>query len=155
MARAFAQWRRPGSTCGGALVLMLRDFWPGAGWGLLDDQGAPKPCWQALADVLQPIAVLITDEGMNGLHAHVLNETAQARRFHLQLRATRGDAVVADARRAVDVAARGALTVPCAAMLDFFMDLNWSHRFGPRPCDTITCTLFDESGAALAVAHAP
>lgn len=153
MARAFSDWRRPGSSCRGALVLMLRDFWPGAGWGLLDDEGAPKPCWEALKRVLQPIAVLLTDEGMNGLYAHVLNETARARRFQLRLRATLGEAVVAQAQRELDVPARGAVTVPCAAMLDHFLDLNWSHRFGPRPCDTVACALLDETGATLSAAE--
>lgn len=153
MARAFSEWRRPGSSCRGALVLMLRDFRPGAGWGLLDDEGAPKPCWDALKRVLQPVAVLLTDEGMNGLYAHVLNETARARRWRLRLRATLGEAVVAEGQRDLEVAARRAVTVPCAALLDHFLDLNWSHRFGPRPCDAIVCTLLDETGATLSTAQ--
>ena len=153
MARTFSDWRRPGSTCRGALVLMLRDLWPGAGWGLLDDQGVPKPCWEALKRVLQPIAVLLTDEGMNGLSAHVLNETGRARRLRLRLRATLGEVTVADAQRDLDVPARGAVTVPCAGLLDHFLDLNWSHRFGTRPCDAVVCALLDETGATLSAAE--
>jgi beta-mannosidase len=152
MARAFSEWRRPGSTCRGALILMLRDLWPGAGWGLLDDQGASKPCWDELKAALQPVTVLITDEGMNGYYAHVINETKRPRRLRLELRASLRDVQVADARRDVDVPARGALTIPCADMLDHFMDLNWSHRFGPRACDEIVCTLLDETHAVLATA---
>jgi beta-mannosidase len=153
MARAFGEWRRPGSSCGGALVLMLRDFWPGAGWGLLDDRGVPKPCWHALKEALQPVALLVTDEGMNGLYAHVLNETPNALRCVLQLRATRGGVQVAQGRRDLDLPARGATSVACASMLDHFMDLNWSHRFGPPPCDVVSCVLQDETGAVLASAR--
>jgi beta-mannosidase len=153
MVRAFSEWRRPGSTCRGALVLMLRDFWPGAGWGLLDDQGAPKPCWEELKRVLQPIAVLVTDEGMNGWYAHVLNETAQPRQLRLRLRATLAGVAVAQAQRDLELPARGAVTVPCAALLDHFLDLNWSHRFGPRPCDAVVCTLLDETGSTLSMAE--
>jgi hypothetical protein len=60
---------------------------------------------------------------------------------------------VAEAQRAIDVPARGAITVPCASMLDHFMDLNWSHRFGPAPCDLVSCVLQDETGKALARAR--
>ncbi|HTH80354.1 MAG TPA: glycoside hydrolase family 2 protein, partial [Ramlibacter sp.] len=155
MARCFSEWRRPGSSCRGALVLMLRDLMPGAGWGLLDHTGTPKPCWDALKPVLQPLAVLITDEGMNGYYAHVVNEKTESRRLQLQLRATLGDVVVAYAKRDIDIPARGAITVPCASMLDHFIDLNWSHRFGPRPCDVVTCTLLDETGSIVSQVHAP
>src|SRR5213076_636346 len=123
-------------------------------WGLLDDQGVPKPCWHALTRVLQPVTVLITDEGMNGLYAHVLNEMAQPRRLKLQLRASRsGDVPIANAERELEVPARGAITVPCASLLDQFMDLNWSHRFGPPPCDLVRCTLRDETGVVMADAR--
>lgn len=155
MARCFSEWRRPGSTCKGALVLLLRDLVPGAGWGLLDDQGTPKPCWDALAPVLQPLALLVTDEGMNGYYAHIVNERPQARRLKLQLRATLGDVAVADAARDIDVPGRGAITVPCASLLDHFLDLNWSHRFGPRPCDVVTCTLLGEDGGIVSQVRAP
>jgi beta-mannosidase len=154
MTQAFAEWRRPGSTCGGALVLMLRDLWAGAGWGLLDDRGIAKPCWYALARALQPVTVTITDEGMNGLHAHVLNDTAQSRRLQLRMRAWRdGEVQVAAAQSAVEIEAHGACTIPLASMLDHFMDLNWSHRFGPPPCDVVSCFLEDESGAVIARVH--
>jgi hypothetical protein len=73
----------------------------------------------------------------------------------LQLCATLGDVVVAYAKRDIDIPARGAITVPCASMLDHFIDLNWSHRFGPRPCDVVTCTLLDETGAIVSQVRAP
>ena len=74
MADVFGEWRRPESGCGGGIVLWLRDVVPGAGWGLLDHEGRPKPAALALAPTLQPTAVWFVDEGLNGLDVHVAND---------------------------------------------------------------------------------
>ncbi|MEJ6022200.1 glycoside hydrolase family 2 protein [Ramlibacter sp. PS4R-6] len=154
MAAAFSEWRRAGSSCGGALVLMLRDLWAGAGWGLLDDQGVPKACWHALRGVLQPVALLITDEGLNGLCLHAINESAEARELTLTLKAWQGgDVQVAQGGRPIALAPRSAVAIPAAELLDHFIDLNWSHRFGPPPCDVVACNLLDSQGRAVARAH--
>jgi beta-mannosidase len=154
MHAAFSEWRRPQSSCAGALVLMLRDFWPGAGWGVMDDEGNPKPCWHALRRALQPVTVLLTDEGLNGLCAHVVNETAHAQRLHIELQAWHaGDVSVAKAEQGIEVPARGTLSIPAAAMLDHFMDLSWSYRFGAPPCDVVLCSLRNGQGVRIARAH--
>ena len=74
MADVFGEWRRPESGCGGGIVLWLRDLVPGAGWGLLDHEGRPKPAALALAPTLQPTAVWFVDEGLNGLDLHVAHD---------------------------------------------------------------------------------
>ncbi|HUR89957.1 MAG TPA: glycoside hydrolase family 2 protein [Ramlibacter sp.] len=154
MAAAFSEWRRPGSACGGALVLMLRDLWAGAGWGVVDDQGVPKACWHALRRVLQPVAMLITDEGLNGLHLHATNETPHAQSLRLKLRAWHdGHALVANAEAPIELAPRASRTIAAASLLDHFVDLNWSHRFGPPPCDVVSAMLVDAQGHAISRAH--
>jgi hypothetical protein len=45
MAEVFGEWRRPASTCRGGIVLWSADLAPGAGWGILDSQGRPKPAY--------------------------------------------------------------------------------------------------------------
>ena len=87
MAATFAEWRRPASACGGAMVLFLRDLWAGAGWGVVDDAGSPKACWHYLRRALQPVTVLLTDEGGNGLFVHVINERDHEARFEIELKA--------------------------------------------------------------------
>ena len=77
MADVFGEWRRPDSVCGGGIVLWLRDLEPGAGWGLLDHTGAPKPAALALAPTLQPTAVWFVDEGLNGLDVHVAHDPGE------------------------------------------------------------------------------
>jgi beta-mannosidase len=157
MGIAFSEWRRPGASCRGALVLFLRDLWAGAGWGVVDDAGVPKSCWHALKRVLQPLAVLLTDEGGNGLYLHALNERAAGRDVQLELSAWRGGEVrVAHAARALHLPARGATTVPVMELLEGFMDLSYAYRFGPMSCDAVVATLRDGAGEALAQAfHFP
>lgn len=157
MAACYAEWRRPRSGCNGALVLMLRDLWAGAGWGVVDDDGAPKACWHALKRALQPITLLVTDEGVNGLFVHVLNETAHPQSLEIELTAWRGgDVQVAAGKQTVVLSARGTHSVPAVAMLDHFMDLGYAYAFGPPPCDAIVATLRTTGGAQLARAfHFP
>jgi beta-mannosidase len=157
MASAFTEWRLPGSTCNGALVLFLRDLWPGAGWGVLDDAGIPKACFHGLKRVMQPLAVSLSDEGTNGLFVHAINERGECRQVELELKAWRdGDVLVASAQRAWNLPARSAQSLPCLALFEHFMDLGYAYRFGPMPCDAVTATLKDLHGNLLAASfHFP
>lgn len=144
MAQAFAQWRRAGAHCNGALVLFLRDLWPGAGWGLLDDHGVPKACFYALKRALQPVAVFLIDEGLNGLWVHVVNDSAQALQLDLQLDAWQdGEVRVAHGQQALTLPAHRAHSVSALDFLPHFLDLNHAYQFGPKVCDCVVATLRD------------
>ena len=134
MAATFAEWRRPASPCAGALVWTLRDLEVGAGWGLIDAAGEPKPCWYALKRALQPLAVTLTDEGVNGMAVHLLNETARPFEGELRLAAVAetGPPVV-EASRAVVLPPGSGQTLSGFDLLGRFFDLNYAYRFGPRP----------------------
>lgn len=157
MTAAFSEWRRPESGCGGALLLFLQDLWAGAGWGVIDDAGQPKACLHALRRVLQPVTVLLTDEGGNGLFAHLVNEHAEPRDVVLEVGAWQGgDVRVAQGRQAFTLQPRGAITVPCVSLLGHFMDLGYAYRFGPPPCDVVSASLTDADGRVIARAvHFP
>jgi beta-mannosidase len=151
MAAAFSEWRRPGSKCGGALVLFLRDLWAGAGWGVIDDAGAPKACYHALARALQPLTVFLSDEGGNGLAIHAVNEREQEARVVIELKAWRGGEVqVATGQRALALPGRSAQSLPALDLLDHFMDLTYAYRFGPSPCDVVAVTMQAPDGTRLA-----
>lgn len=157
MAGAFAEWRRPGSGCGGALVWCLRDLWAGAGWGLLDELGQPKACWWLVRRALQPRVLLLTDEGGNGLTGHLVNEHADAQRVRLRV-ALHGPAGVpiAHAERALMLAARGAASVALADMFDDFFDLAYSYRFGPPPLTLVHAQWLDaQAGLVSEAFHLP
>ncbi len=151
ITRCFSRWRRPGSACSGALVWFLRDLRPGAGWGLIDDAGDPKQAFHALADVCQPQHLGVTDEGMNGLHLHAVNDGAEARHGSLHWRLWRdADVTVAEGQQTLSVPARGSISLGVSSLLPGFLDVNWAFRFGPPPAHGLYLQWLGESGELIA-----
>jgi beta-mannosidase len=157
MAQVFTEWRRPGSGCGGGLVLALRDLREGAGWGVIDSGGLPKAPYYALRRVMQPIAVLVTDEGLNGLHAHLVNDTATA--FAGSVRCelfARGERSVDTGSRDVEIPARGSRMVDLGELFDGFRDISYAYRFSPPAHDVVAVTLTGLDGTVASEAiHLP
>ncbi len=155
MLRTMAEWRRPGSSCRGALVWFARDLRPGAGWGVLDSSGRPKSVYWYLKRALAPVALLAMDEGLNGLWLHAVNDTGAA--IDAEIRVAlygngrpRGQAVSAS----ISIPARGSTSVHADALFDGFLDLTYAYRFGPPGHDVVAATMTDRrSGALLARAH--
>jgi beta-mannosidase len=146
MVAAMTEWRRPDSRCAGGIVLSWQDLWPGAGWGLLDSRGAPKAPWYALRRVLDPLALLVTDEGLSGLALHVVNDHPEPFEGSLRLSAFSGDGLrVEDAEQAIDVGGHRAITVSASGLLGGFRDLTRAYRFGPPAHDVVTATLTSAS----------
>lgn len=150
MARAFAEWRRPGSGCGGALVWTLQDLRPGAGWGLLDSGARPKAALRQLGRACARRAVLLTDEGLDGYAVHLHNQHPDALEAELELLVLRhGRTVVAQARAPVALAPFSAETRSADAVLGRFVDLTHAYRFGPPGHDAVVARLWDAEGAVL------
>jgi beta-mannosidase len=132
MARTFGEWRRARSRCGGGLVWFWKDLWPGAGWGLLDAAGDPKPCWFAVARACAPRAIAISDEGVNGLALHVMNDRPEPFDARVELAVYRsGEFPVAKGELELAVAPHDAVEIAAASLFDHFVDLSWAYRFGP------------------------
>jgi beta-mannosidase len=155
MARVFGEWRRDASPCNGALVLWLRDLVRGSGWGLLDRDGRPKVAMRYLARVLAPVAVWLTDEGLNGVDVHVANDRPDALEATLRVALYRdGELCVDSVERHVSVAARTTVRFGVEELLGRFVDAAYAYRFGPPGHDAIVATL-GESQAFLFPAGFP
>jgi beta-mannosidase len=153
MEATIGEWRRPGSSCAGALVLQWQDLRPGAGWGVLDSLGRPKSVWHALKRAFQPVQLLISDEGVNGLHLHALNDGAEPAAALISFACLRdGRLRVAFAERSVLIPERGAVSLSTADLLGRFFDVNYAYRFGPPEHDVCLAMLKTEDGATLAQA---
>ena len=144
MTAVFGEWRRVGSPSGGGLVLWLRDLLPGAGWGLIDSEGAPKAVLRALSRSFAPTAVWLVDEGLGGLRVQIANDRAEPLAARLRL------ALYDDFERPVGAAIQDLELDPHAGLeLDLegvtgqFVDASWSYRFGPPAQNLIVATLED------------
>jgi beta-mannosidase len=147
MADVFGEWRRPGSGCGGGIVLWLRDVVPGAGWGLLDHDARPKPAAVALAPTLQPTAVWVVDEGLNGLDVHVANDGRQRLEGTLTVELLRADGTAGESVDAeIVVPAHGHHVAGVEALLGRFADVSYAYRFGPPQHAAVRARLVTDSG---------
>lgn len=151
METTFAEWRRHGSSCHGALVWTLQDLVPGAGWGVIDATGLPKSAWYGLRRAFQPLAVMLTDEGTNGLDIHLVNDGAETRSLRVELTCL-GEGVlpVASGALEVDLEGRGTRRLPATDLLGAFFDVTHAFRFGPPSHDCVHVRLVDrQSGETV------
>lgn len=153
MSRTMGMWRPAGSRCRGALVWLLRDFSPGAGWGLLDSAGRPKAAYWFQKRVCSPRAVWFTDEGLNGLRLHAANGPAPPLAATLQASLVRSDGIaIAAATMKVHLDAAETASWSFDALLGCFADSAWAYRFGPAQHVAAVSELLDAEGAVLASA---
>ena len=141
MAGVFSEFRRVGSRCGGGLVWTHCDLGQGAGWGLLDVDGHPKPAFWMLRRALAPRAVLLTDEGLNGLALHAINDRPEPLQAEVAFTLYRGAAAVASGTRAITVPAHGGVRLLSEDLLGRFADTGYSYRFGPPSFDVAVARL--------------
>ncbi len=142
MAATFDEWRRANSSCRGALIFWLKDFWSGAGWGVIDARGRPKSAYYYLKRCLAPIALCATDEGVNGVALHATNEGAQSIAVELHVRLFRaGEVLVGEQRHASTLAARSQARFSVDGLLERFVDSAYAYRFGPAGHDLVFAEL--------------
>ena len=141
---AFGHWRRASSGCGGALVLSLRDTVPGAGWGIIDTAGVPKAPFYALARASSSVALLLSDNGLDGYAVELVNDGPPlSGTLRVVLHAARGSQ---EFEQAVSIEANASLELTVDSVVGTFTDANHAYRFGRRTYSAITVLFLDGSG---------
>ncbi len=149
MSDVLTEWRRPASGCRGALVWFHQDLWLGAGWGLLDSSQHPKAAYRAFRRAMRPVALGMTDEGVNGLQLHLFNDTAQRVEGILGFRLVRdGHVVTAEGSQTVALAPRSSVSLSGEEVLATFSDTSYAYRFGP-PGFAVAAARFTGGGEVL------
>ncbi|WP_416407655.1 glycoside hydrolase family 2 protein [Agrobacterium rosae] len=152
MEATFAEWRRVGSNCQGALVWTLQDLLPGPGWGVIDSTGQPKSAFYGLKRAFRPLQINLLDEGTNGLDIHLINETPENVDAVVEISCLRdGLQPVISGRRAISLPARAKQAIAATDLFGAFFDTTCAYRFGPPSHDVTVAKLLDaKTGELLA-----
>jgi beta-mannosidase len=152
MAEVFGEWRRLGSPCAGGLVLWLTDLVPGAGWGVIDHSGKPKPAYHHLRRVLAPTAIWLSDEGLGGMRVHVAHDRPTPLPAALRIALYRdGHRLVEQGAETLELSAHDTLERDVEALLGRFADVSWAYRFGPPGHDVVVATLQRGDGESVEI----
>jgi beta-mannosidase len=145
-----SEWRRPASTCRGALIWFLRDLWAGAGWGMLDETGTPKAAFHGLRRASAPIRLFLTDEGTNGLALHIVNDPGTPLVGEAEVSTYRDDGLrLQSSAREIAVPAHGGRSYFVGEWLDGFLDLSRAYRFGASDHALVVATLRGSAGDTI------
>ncbi|WP_345813100.1 glycoside hydrolase family 2 protein [Paraburkholderia sp. PREW-6R] len=150
IGEVFSEWRRSGSSCAGGLVWQFQDLRAGCGWGVVDALGAPKSAWHGMKRVFGSVQLLVTDEGLDGLDIHLVNERATPLTAQLDIRCLRdGATAVVRASRELTLEPRGTTCVKASALIGQFFDFTYAYRFGPRQHEATVVSLRDAATGEL------
>ena len=144
MAQTFSEWRSQHSLNRGGLVWFFKDLWPAAGWGVIDSSSLPKAAYYFLKRTWQNRQITVTDEGLNGLHLHIINETAVPLQGFVEVTLLREpNIVVARNEIPLKLAGRGRQLLSADEVLGGFYDVSYAYKFGPPHHDVAVATLFE------------
>lgn len=102
--------------------------------------------------LMQPVAIVITDEGVNGLGIHIANDGPAAWDGRLRVDLVSDGERIGESLHLPVHAPPPGTTVDLMTALAGFRDISYIHRFGPPAYDVVTVTLITPAGAELSQA---
>lgn len=154
MSQVFSEWRSSHSECSGGLVWFLKDFWSGAGWGIIDSNGLPKACYYYLKRCWQPINIGITNETLNGVDIHINNETSQELNGKIEISLLNKNSIsIVNKTISIQVPKLETKTFNSDELLQNFYDTTYSYRFGPTKHSVVAVQLKNDNNELISEAY--
>lgn len=145
MSQTFSEWRSVHSNNNGGLVWFMKDFWPGAGWGIIDSFGRPKAAYYFLKRAWQPLSIHMTNESINGVDLHINNETNKCSISTLEVTLyDKGSRILATKLIEIEVPKKSRQRFSVESILEHFCDAGYAYRFGPSHHYIISARLSSE-----------
>lgn len=142
-----SQWRRQSSACTGALLIAMSDSIEGSGWGNLDNKGNPKAPYYHLKRAWNPIALVIVDQGVNGLKLVVHNDRPDDFVGRVDLSFHRADGVMVHAGSVdINLNATSSVELSVESVIGHFIDSSYAYRFGEPEFGYVLGELFEAQG---------
>jgi len=154
MSQVFSEWRSFHSGCYGGLVWFLKDFWSGAGWGVIDSNGLPKASYYYLKRCWQPINIGITNETLNGLDIHINNETSHELSGKIEISILNKNSIsIANETISIQVPKKETKFFNSDELLQSFYDTTYSYRFGPTKHSVVVAQLKNDNNELISEAY--
>lgn len=145
-----SHWRSPETPCAGALLWFYKDLVPGAGWGILDDEGNPKSVYYYLKRAFQPLAAFVVDKGLDGLNALIINDTAFEKNLRVDIKLLScPDIVIEHHSKTLTITNNSHWTENIEAMIGHFRDVNYAYKFGMTQHQIVSLQVFDTQSDEL------
>ena len=150
MSQTFNEWRSAHSNCSGGIVWFLKDLWEGAGWGIIDSNNLPKACYYYLKRAWQAVFVSVTDENLNGLDFHLINDSPNDIEGRLVLRVVGKHSESLLVRESdVKLNKRSITVINSNELIGSFFDLTNSYKFGALNHQVVSIQLINEHNEVI------
>jgi beta-mannosidase len=114
---------------------------------VLDDRGGPKVAWWYLRRAFAPVAIWLTDEGLDGVDVHIANDRPQPLAAQLRVSLYRDrELLVEEVTAEIRLSPHAALSRGVEELLGRFVDASYAYRFGAPGHDLVAATLEADDG---------
>jgi beta-mannosidase len=150
LSQVFKTWRSFDSSCSGGLIWFNRDFWPCAGFGLIDSNNKPKAAYYQLRKIWAKQLVILTNEGLDGASITVINETKDPLVAQVEIELIKdSQVIISSATEDVEIKENSLLKLSVDEMLGRFYDTGYAYKFGTPQFDVMSCRLKGFDGAVI------
>jgi beta-mannosidase len=148
LSRLYRYWRSGISQCNGALIWFNRDFWPCAGFGLVDSNNRAKAALYQLKNIWSNRQIIIQSHGLDGANITVINEQPNQLKALVKVELIKhGNTLVTEAEHEINIAPNSHSQFSLDEMLGRFYDTGYAYKFGEAQFDVICCRLVEYTKA--------